>query len=733
MIHDLDKPHTTNDALHNTLFPQKVLVGLLLCCIVAWTASQGGEGRFWVVLLFLLFGPGYLIERIFPVAHAYTTQRSPVLFVRPVVWVGLSLSVIAVLYEWATVVGLRLTPTILGTLAIVCGLGVAWQLWCQKWHPDLPPLEYIPMHLETWDKKILCFTLWCPQAKTQADKLTHHQVWLAMLVVFSVTLWLRFVHIQDLVMPAWVDSVHHALLIRVVNEQGQAPYSLRPYLPVDNLPYHWGYHVFTATVVQLSGMSISQVMLWEGQILNALHVLTSAALAAFFWRRWQAGIVAGIVVGLVSIMPAYYVSWGRYTQLMGLLLLAPLGIVWQLWMRTPSRSLFLHATLLLAGLSIIHFRALALTLCILAAITVVWAIDKPWIVLGKRLLQTMGIVVASLTLAAPWLWVLVQRILLPAVETPSELTTGGSYARLHENLVWAGENRLLIALALVAALWGLWRRSKVTILTMVWVFAMFLLANPWLVNYILPAIGVPLLIQGIEQRHRLRTLGAILLLLTNPMVLKLPHNWLITNDVVVISLFLPLGLLIGGGVALFLQRIESLRLAEWRELGYYVCVVVLIAWALQGTVRLQHVINPDTVLVTKADVAALEWIERNTPKDARFLINSAGWYPNVGRGTDGGYWIVPLTGRWSTMPPVPHIYGDPDYVEEVRQRSVHIANFQRGKEQQIEHIIAENDITHIYFGPNSKDGPLFSDVFSDTVKYTNIYTDNGAFILAVQP
>lgn len=729
----MDKPHSSDEVVHNTLFPQKVLVGLLTCCVVAWTASQGGEGRFWVVVVFLLLGPGYLIERILPIAHAHSDQSTPVLFVRPAVWVGLSLSIVALLYEWATVIGLRLTPTVVGVLAILCGLGVAWQLWCQKWHPEISPSEYIPMHSETWTKKILCRTLWCPQAKTQADKLTHHQIWFSMLLIFSVALWLRFVHIQGLVMPAWVDSVHHALLIRVVNEQGQAPYSLHPYLPVDNLPYHWGYHVFTATVVQLSGMSIPQAMLWEGQILNALHVLTSAALAAFFWRRWQAGIMAGIVVGLVSIMPAYYVSWGRYTQLMGLLLLAPLAIVWQLWMRTPSRTLFLHATLLLAGLSIIHFRALALTLCMLAAITVVWAIDKPLTLVGKRLLQTMGIVVASLTLAAPWLWVLVQRILLPAVETPSDLTTGGSYARLHENLLWAGENRLLVALALGAALWGLWRRSKVTLLAIGWVCAMFLLANPWLINYILPAIGVPLLIQGIQQRHHLMILGGILLLLTNPMLLKLPHNWLITNDVVVISLFMPLGLLIGGGIALLLQRIESLRLAEWRELGYYACAVALIAFGVRGTIRLQSVINPDTVLVTKADIAALEWIKQNTPQDARFLINTVMWYPNVGRGTDGGYWIMPLTGRWSTMPPVPHIYGDPDYVEKVRQRSAHIAGFQRGQEQQIEHIIADNNITHIYFGPKTNNGPLSSDIFSNTVTYTNVYTDDGAFILAVQP
>ena len=82
--------------------------------------------------------------------------------------------------------------------------------------------------------------------------------------------------------------------------------------------------MFVATTVRLAGLPLAPTMLWTGQALNALHGLSVAALATYLWRRPIAGVVAALVVGLLSIMPAYYVSWGRYTQLTGLLLLPPL-------------------------------------------------------------------------------------------------------------------------------------------------------------------------------------------------------------------------------------------------------------------------------------------------------------------------------------------------------------------------------------------------------------------------
>ena len=62
-------------------------------------------------------------------------------------------------------------------------------------------------------------------------------------------------------------------------------------------------------------------MLLQGQLLSALVTLAGAWLANWLWRRPLAGVVAALVSGLISVMPAYYASWGRYTLLCGMLAL----------------------------------------------------------------------------------------------------------------------------------------------------------------------------------------------------------------------------------------------------------------------------------------------------------------------------------------------------------------------------------------------------------------------------
>lgn len=679
-------------------------VALLACAAVAWMA--GPVGRLLVVLPLLLFGPGYLFDRALP-----ALPRAA--FCRPVLWLGLSLSAVVLLYEWATALRLPLTPAILGALAACCGLGVLWSVWrgdaprgSRRARDGSPP---------------------------QPRRLSGAQTWsLALLAVFALTLWTRFVQIADLALPAWVDSVHHALMIRLAAERGLAPYSLRPYMPVDQLPYHWGYHVFAAAVLQLSGLPLGQMMLWTGQVLNALHVLTVAALAAYLWRRPLAGIVAGIVVGLLSIMPAYYVSWGRYTQLTGLLLLPPLVIAWDAGLRAPSRRWMLCIAVLLAGLSLIHVRVLVFALALMGAIVAVRAIDeRP--ALRVRLSYGAASAGLALALAGPWAWSIASRTLLRVVNRPQNLVGESGYNALNDALLWAGQNRLLVALALAAALYGLLRRSRTAAEQVVWVAGLAVLANPWLVGYLLPAIGAPLALWGAQQRRAPAALGGVALLLLNPALVRLPYLWLLTNDAVVISLFIPIAVLVGGGACMLLAWLENSAQAigGWpfgRALLRYGGAAVLSGLALWGAWNSRSVINPGTVLATQADVAAIEWATGHTPPDARFLINAVPWLPGVDRGADGGWWLLPLAGRWTSTPPVLYIYGAPEYVRETRQRSADIAGF-RGDQSQLYALIEQERVTYVYLG--ARPGPLSRATFAGDRAFETVYDRDGVTILAV--
>src|SRR5688572_28604170 len=62
--------------------------------------------------------------------------------------------------------------------------------------------------------------------KINAQILRHRWAW----VLFVLILAWRLFQVRTLALPAWVDSVHHTLLLRILLEQGQIPDTWAPYL-----------------------------------------------------------------------------------------------------------------------------------------------------------------------------------------------------------------------------------------------------------------------------------------------------------------------------------------------------------------------------------------------------------------------------------------------------------------------------------------------------------------------
>ena|SRR6266545_4211929 len=96
-------------------FAHKIWAVALFCGVIAWLS--GPAGRLLVALLLLLFAPGYLIERACcrtqnTIDMTSSMPRRLVGFVRPTLWLGLSLSSIALLYAWTTAFNLSLTTEV---------------------------------------------------------------------------------------------------------------------------------------------------------------------------------------------------------------------------------------------------------------------------------------------------------------------------------------------------------------------------------------------------------------------------------------------------------------------------------------------------------------------------------------------------------------------------------------------------------------------------------------------
>lgn len=458
----------------------------------------------------------------------------------------------------------------------------------------------------------------------------------------AVVVWSRFAAIEQLALPPWVDSVHHAVLLRVAVERGHAPWDLTPLVPVTALTYHSGFHSIMAVLLALSDIPLTDVgtyLLIGGQLWNMLAVATLAGLAWSWSRSWWAVATLLIVVGVVSFMPAYYLSWGRYTLLCGMALFpAALWVLDNSW-REQRRGLHpLWIVCTVGALALVH-----MVVCVMA---VLWGV----VLLVRRGMPARSVwigAIAMLCATAPWWWLLLSHTQAGAGASAMHIQGNASHNSLSVGLIWAQANVWLVPAALVAAWYGIHRRMVQTASVVLWLAAVGLMANP-------PVIG-------------------------------LPYLSFFTNDTVTTALFVPIGLVLAWTAPLLRRRVPRWVLAA--------VLAVLLTTTAAGSAQ---VVTPATIIATADDRAALEWASTNLPADATVLTNATGWMWGVERGADGGWWLLPIAGIQTTTPPVLYTYADPATVAALRATTATVATGD-GSLRFVEELVAEHgEVTYIY-------------------------------------
>lgn len=514
---------------------------------------------------------------------------------------------------------------------------------------------------------------------------------IALALILLLTLSTRLLQVRALAVPAWVDSVHHTLVAQIIAESGRVPLSLEPYLPVGDFHYHYGFHANAAVWSWLGALTPDQAVLLLGQVFNALAILPVYALtAAWSEQRW-AGVGAALVVGALAYMPAYYVSWGRYTQLTGLLLL-PLACLLTSWLlaeEQPPIGLWSIAILLLGGLALTHYRALVFYIAFWMpyGLLALWrrgSIPRGW---GRVPLVALVLAMGSLALIAPWALRFAARV-LPRVD----VVYGGWAAQesydttLPLGLLKVGWTLPLLALAAAGAVWAAVRRRAELALVPLWIGLWLLAAN-------------------------LHLLG-------------LPNIWLIHNQTVVISFWLPVGLLCGWLVGDLLALLEELwRRIPWSRLAprilSWAMLAVGVALAAWGSWRMIDTLNPITIIATAEDVQAMSWIREHTPADALFLINTRKWQGEMRVGTDGGYWLPLLAHRRTTLPCVFYYQGTPSYREEVNGLAQAVEEAASLDDPALIARLREAGVTHVYVG--AKGGRLMPNELDPSPHFRMVY------------
>ena len=623
---------------------------------------------------------------------------------RPLSWaetmgfaVGPSLALYPVLFLWTDLVGLHLGP-VYAWLPAACG--VAALLWRHRSRlapltrraPPSPTGELEKERLRTW-------------ARSEA-------LWpdLALLILLGLVFGVRLLAVRSLDAPMWGDSYQHTMIAQLLVDNDGLFSSWAPYVPYESLTVHYGFHALVAVFSWLSGVETIQATLMVGQVLNGLAALALYPLAVRLakGRRW-AGIGAVLVAGLLSPMPGFYANWGRYAQLAGQVILP--AAVWLSWEaaqgRSQARRLVPLAGLSLAGVALCYYRMPLFYAPFVASWLVVTGLARYgrrirlWLVSLARL--ALVAIVGGLLLL-PWGMRIIDGHLATAVATgvtrqPPLQTILADYAAWKDITIYVPLPLLLAAL--LALGWALVRRH-------------------WIVASV--ALWVVLLASWVAGR-----------------LIGFPAANMMQNFAVLIGLYMPVSLLVGwlaGAVAEWALRTKR---AGWRAWWG----AVLVTLALAGAFQQAKVIRPPFVMVTRPDLQAMEWIQKNTPSDASFLVEGFRIYGGLSAvGSDAGWWIPLLAGRANTIPPQYALLNetptDPDYSQQVVQLVAHLETVSPASPEGLQHL-CDWGLSHIYVGQRQGQiGAGGSQLFSPETLMTASFLDpvyhrDRVYVFAVEP
>ncbi len=675
----------------------KRLLGLLLPLAggALWfAAAETGWARvIWALLaaVVMLFAPGYVVQRAWPARWIMTGRRD--VWMTAAVSLALSMSVVPVLLLWTSVLGLRWSAMTAQACIALLALAAFWlaRPWQQAW------------------RRHLARQLRRPESVALAG----------ILIVATFT---RYTQVRDVVLPVWVDSVHQTLIARLIADGGAVPTSYEPFLPVTTFTRHWGFNALTAWVAWLSGVALPQAVLILGQVLSALAALTAYALVARLTRHRWAGVAGALVTGLISIMPAYYVSWGRYTQLAGLTLLPGAMVLLMdatgdAARRTDWPRQATLAAIAAAGLVLHHYRVLVFYACF-ALVYILWQTAqqrRDWHAIAGLWGQTIITAVGAMALTGPWLLRLWRDFIVPLETLGTRLASDSDYQAIPWSLVNAGHGPLLLRLAGVALAWALGKA--------IWRWARHDGAQTWA-----------------ERAPWLAALWVLLVgVAVNPRLVGLRDVWVLNNASAVISLFLPLSVgvgylgseamrLIGSVAALCRARIvgraspDALSVHAIRWLA----ALLILGLAIYGGRGMISVINPSTILATADDVAAMAWIRAHTPPDALFLINTRYWQREIYMGTDGGWWIPLLADRRVTLPAIVYRAGSGAYKAAINELAAWSSAAESLDDAEAVARLRAAGVTHLYIG--ARGGHFTSEMLAASAGFRPVYTNGAVWI-----
>ena len=425
---------------------------------------------------------------------------------------------------------------------------------------------------------------------------------LILLALFGIVAFLRLAFAAKANIPQYFDSAQHYLIIKnfLGNPDSNAT-TFFAWLPT--VYYHIGFHIVAAFIASVLQADIINLMLILGQVILAVIPLSVFFLIRQATHSSSAGIFAVLLAAFGWYMPAHAVDWGKYPALTSLALitfvltLAYLSIQYK---QTLSRGKYVSLNiLLLSGLAIsvlTHSRSLV----IFAMVFLAWMVASGWQKL-PRLAQWIvwGLVISGI--AAELIFIQTKDVFGPLFDP------------------YINKGLLVTGIVLFLTIFAQWMYPRLA-------FAITLVIFLLLGSLFIPVRGIPGYID--------------LTLLDRPFVEMI--------------FYLPLSLLGGLGLAglgeqlqIRGMKLESANFLLSKSIGVFFIGIVLINASFKYEVYPSGCCS----IVSRDDLVAIDWIDKNLPPEARILTSSTELRVLAtdafqgSAGADAGTWINPLTSR----------------------------------------------------------------------------------------
>ena len=428
--------------------------------------------------------------------------------------------------------------------------------------------------------------------------------------VFAFTL-LRLAYVRETVFPSYFDSAQHYLLTKSIMDEGHA-WLLKSTI---NNYYHLGFHFLAAFFASVLDMEITRVMLVLGQMILALIPFSIYFLVRHETRSKVAGWFAIVLSAFGWYMPAHAVDWGKYPAMMSLGLIPfTLGIAYLISKYNNDLPIKERWSLYgMLGISLLlsvfaHSRSVV----VLGIVFLAWMISNGWQKFPQRQMLVAFILVVVFTLLEVE-YIQRQSILVLLVDP------------------YLQKGTLVTAYVLVLSIFAWMAYPRFTFVIVLTIT--FLLGSAFI-----PVTFIP----GYRD----------LTLLDRPFVEMI--------------LFMPLSMLGGLGLSGLEKKLQG-QLVWSKFVGVFAIGVILV------NAFFTHDLYPSDccVIVGNDDVAAMDWMAKQLPVDARIGIASTElkvMTSDVSEGDigiDAGIWVTPLTGRMTIPLPNDLEFGQQSTLEKI--------------------------------------------------------------------